>query len=170
MSDHLNISDFLSPLNIHRISLDEGYKDGQFGSSVITYSDEFPDLDDIQVVLVGCGEQRGSGVAHISSNAPDVIRHQLYSLFYWHSDIKIADIGNIRTGSLYTDSYAALKTVVQELINDGKTVIILGGSHDLTLSQYQAYASRKKPIEATCIDALIDLNIDSSFHHENFLM
>jgi arginase family enzyme len=170
MSDHLNISDFLSPLNIHRISLDEGYKDGQFGSSVITYSDEFPDLDDVQIVLVGCGEQRGSGVVHISSNAPDVIRHQLYSLFYWHSDIKIADIGNIRTGSLYTDSYAALKTVVQELINDGKTVIILGGSHDLTLSQYQAYASRKKPIEATCIDALIDLNIDSSFHHENFLM
>ena len=43
------------------------------------------------------------------------------------------------TGSLYTDSYAALKTVVHELINDGKTVIILGGSHDLTLAQYGAY-------------------------------
>jgi formiminoglutamase len=170
MSDHLNISDFLSPLNIHRISLDEGYKDGQFGSSISIYGDEFPDLDEVQIVLVGCGEQRGSGAANISSNAPDVIRHQLYSLFYWHLDIKIADIGNIRTGSLYTDSYAALKTVVQELINDGKTVIILGGSHDLTLTQYHAYADKKKPIEATCIDALIDLNIDSSFHHENFLM
>ncbi|HEY6505567.1 MAG TPA: formimidoylglutamase [Chitinophagaceae bacterium] len=170
MSDHLNISDFLSPLDIQRISLDEGYKDGQFGKIITVYEDEFPDLDEVQVVLVGCGEQRGSGVVHIESNAPDVIRHQLYSLFYWHTDIKIADIGNIRTGSLYTDSYAALKTVVQELIGDGKTVIILGGSHDLTLSQYLAYADKKKAIEASCIDALIDLNIDSPFHHENFLM
>jgi len=91
-------------------------------------------------------------------------------LFYWHTDISIADIGNIKTGSLYTDSYAALKTVVQELINDRKTVIILGGSHDLTLAQYNAYAENKKLIEASCIDALIDLNIDSPFHHENFLM
>lgn len=170
MSDHLNISDFLSPLNVHRISLDEGYKDGQFGKSIAIYEDEFPDLDEVQLVIVGCGEQRGSGVVHIESNAPDVIRHQLYSLFYWHTDIQIADIGNIRTGSLYTDTYAALKTVVQELIGDGKTVIILGGSHDLTLFQYYAYSENKKPIEATCIDALIDLNIDSPFHHENFLM
>jgi arginase family enzyme len=88
----------------------------------------------------------------------------------WHNDIRIADIGNIQQGSLYTDSYAALRTVVQELIKDGKTVIILGGSHDLTLSQYHAYAEAKRPIEASCIDALIDLNIDSPFHHENFLM
>ncbi len=71
---------------------------------------------------------------------------------------------------MYTDSYAALKTVVHELINDGKTVVILGGSHDLTLSQYSAYADDKKIIEASCIDALIDLNISSSYRHENFLM
>jgi arginase family enzyme len=170
MSDHLNISDFLSPLDIHKISQDEGYKDGQIGRTIAVYDEEFPDLDEVQVVLVGCGEQRGSGIIHVNSKAPDVIRRQLYSLFYWHNDIKIADIGNIRTGSLYTDTYAALKTVVQELIGDGKTVIILGGSHDLTLSQYYAYSENKKSIEAACIDALIDLNIDSPFHHENFLM
>lgn len=171
MSDHLNISDFLSPVNLQQVSQDEAYKDGQLGSSMAIYNeDEFPDLDDVQIVIVGCGEQRGSGIIHIDSNSPDLIRRQFYSLYYWHTDIRIADVGNIRTGSLYTDSYAALKTVVQELMGDGKTVIILGGSHDLTLSQYHAYGEKKKPIEASCIDALIDLNIDSPFHHENFLM
>ncbi len=171
MSDYLNISDFLTPLNIQRLSMNEGYKNGQVGSTISAYtSDEFPDLDDAQIVLIGCGEQRGSGIIHVESNAPDMIRHQFYSMFYWHTDIRIADVGNIKTGSLYTDSYAALKTVVRELINDGKTVIILGGSHDLTLAQYNAYAENKKLIEASCIDALIDLNIDSPFHHENFLM
>jgi arginase family enzyme len=46
----------------------------------------------------------------------------------------------------------------------------LGGSHDLTLAQYHAYADQKRFIEASCVDALIDLNIDSPFRHENFLM
>ena len=45
---------------------------------------------------------------------------------------------------------------------------ILGGSRDLTLAQYNAYAENKRLIEASCIDALIDLDIDSSFHHHEF--
>lgn len=170
MSDYLNLSDFLLPVNMHEISHDEAYKEGQLGLAISIYSEEFPDIDDAQIVLVGCGELRGSGLIHGQSDAPDIIRRHFYSLYYWHHDIRIADIGNIKTGSLYTDSYAALKTVVQELMNDGKTVIILGGSHDLTLSQYNAYAENKKPIEASCVDALIDLNLDSPFKHENFLM
>ncbi len=168
--DHLNISDFLTPINMSAITHDEGFKEGQLGKIVAVYEDEFPDLDEAQLLLVGCGEQRGSGLIHGQSEAPDIIRRHFYSLFYWHTDIKIADVGNIRTGSLYTDSYAALKTVVQELMNDGKTVIILGGSHDLTLSQYQAYADGRKLIEASCVDAMIDLNLESPFRHENFLM
>ncbi|MCR6719410.1 MAG: arginase family protein [Chitinophagaceae bacterium] len=71
---------------------------------------------------------------------------------------------------LFTDTYAALRMVVNELINAGKLVLIIGGSHDLTLGQYQAYAENKRLIEASCVDALIDLNIDSPFRHENFLM
>jgi arginase family enzyme len=170
MSDYLNISDFLLPVNIRKIAHDEAYKDGQLGKAIAIYDEAFPDIDEAQIVLLGCGEQRGSGLIHGQSEAPDIIRSHFYSLYYWHPDIKMADVGNIKTGSLYTDSYAALKTVVQELINDGKTVIILGGSHDLTLSQYNAYAENKKLIEASCVDALIDLNLDSPFKHENFLM
>ncbi|MFL5807978.1 MAG: formimidoylglutamase [Flavisolibacter sp.] len=175
MSDYLNISDFLSPIDLHTISNDEGYKEGQIGKNILTHTikddkEEFPDLDDAHIVIVGCGEQRGSGLIHGYSEGPNLVRRQFYSLYYWHNDVKIADVGNIKEGSLYTDSYAALKTVIHELINDGKTVIILGGSHDLTLPQYGAYIENGKAIEASCIDALIDLNIDSPFRHENFLM
>lgn len=152
------------------ITHDEGFKEGQLGKVVAVYEDVFPDLDDAQLVIVGCGEQRGSGLIHGQCEAPDIIRRHFYSLFYWHTDVKIADVGNIRPGSVYTDSYAALKTVVQELMNDGKTVIILGGSHDLTLAQYQAYANGHKLIEASCVDAMIDLNMESPFQHENFLL
>lgn len=170
MSDLLNISDFLNPINRYELSFDEGYKDRQLGKVLDIFEEEFPDLEDVQVVLLGCGEQRGSGMIGQESTAPEAIRRQLYQLFYWHTDIHIADIGNIKTGASYTDTYAALKTVCNELINAGKLVIILGGSHDLTLAQYHAYADNKRLIEASCVDALIDLNIDSPFRHENFLM
>ena len=168
--DHLNVSDFLDPVDLHLISHDEGYKDGQLGKVIDIYNETFPELDEAQIVLVGCGEQRGSGLIHGHSQAPDIIRRHFYSLYYWHPDIKIADVGNIKPGSLYTDSYAALKTVVGELMQDGKTVIILGGSHDLTLSQYQAYANGKRLIEASCVDAQVDIDLESPFRHENFLM
>ncbi len=170
MSDHLSIFEFLLPLNLHEISLDEGYKDGQLGKIIDVYQDQFPDLDEAQLVIVGCGEQRGSGMIGKESQAPEAIRRQLYQLFYWHTDIHIADIGNVKAGASYTDSYAALRMVVRELVNDNKLVIILGGSHDLTLGQYHAYADNRRAVEASCVDALIDLNIDSPFRHENFLM
>jgi arginase family enzyme len=170
MSDHLNLSDFLLPVNLHEISDNEHYKDGQIGNTINIYAESFPDLDEADIVIVGCGEQRGSGLIHGQSKAPDTIRRNFYRLYFWHIDVRVADIGNIKPGALFTDSYAALKTVLQELLNENKTVIILGGSHDLTLPQYNAYADNAKVIEASCVDALIDLNLDSPFRHENFLM
>ena len=117
MSDYLNISDFLMPVNHHDVTNSVVYKDGQIGKTIEIHDKEFPDLDDAQIVLVGCGDQRGGGLLNGLSQAPDIIRRHFYQLFYWHQDIKIADVGNIKSGSVFTDSYAALKTVVQELMN-----------------------------------------------------
>ena len=47
MSDHLNISDFLQPVNLHEIAHDEAYKEGQIGSSISVYDEEFPDIDEV---------------------------------------------------------------------------------------------------------------------------
>jgi arginase family enzyme len=121
-------------------------------------------------VLVGIGEQRGQSIAAGLSDAPDIIRKQLYQLHYWHTNINIADIGNIKTGASIADSYAAVKTVLAELLRLKKTVVILGGSHDLTLAQYFAYRKLEQIVEATCIDAIIDLRSESPVRSENFLM
>ncbi len=97
------------------------------------YDETFPDLYEADLVLVGCEEERGIGRDRRESGAPDAIREQFYQLYYWHSDIKLADAGNIRAGATLNDTYAALKTVLREMTAIGKTVVILGGSHDLTL-------------------------------------
>ena len=169
MSDYLNIADFLVPVDRNFISQDAGYREGQIGAGVAVYEDEFPDLERANLVLVGCGEQRGSGLS-TESSAADEVRATFYALYHWHSEIKLADVGNIRIGKTVADTYAALKLVIGELMDAGKIVVILGGSHDLTLAQYYAFADKQQAIEAAGVDAVIDINLDSPAHSDHFLM
>lgn len=164
------VIDFLDPVNLFELSEDEGYKDTQLGQHIALYDEEFPDISAADIVLVGCGEMRGMGIAHADSDAPNVIRKEFYGLYHWHSEVKVADVGNIKRGATLEDTYAALKSVVCELIENGKRVVILGGSHDVTIAQYQAYVSLEKLIEVTCVDARIDLDMDSVFPADHFLM
>ena len=170
MSPNLHISDFLNPISLAAISQDQGYKDGQIGKLIDAYDETFPDLYESDLILVGCEEERGIGRDRREPGGPDAIREQFYQLYYWHPDIRLADAGNIRSGATLNDTYAALKTVLRELTGIGKTVVVLGGSHDLTLAQYYTYSDKKHIIEATCVDALIDLDIESRHRSENFLM
>ncbi|HEY8387358.1 MAG TPA: formimidoylglutamase [Parasegetibacter sp.] len=165
-----NLADFLEPVNPHQISEDEGYLNGQIGKSITVYHEELPDIEEYPVVLLGCAETRGAGYKTADNDSPNAVRKAFYKLFYWHTEIKIADLGNVKTGATLNDSYAALRTVTHELINAGKTVIIIGGTHDLSLAQYQCYSLDKKYIDAVCVDSRIDLNIDSVLRADNFLM
>lgn len=165
-----DLHDFLSPVDIHFLNEDSGYNDGQFAKHINIYETELPDITDADIVLVGVDEFRGSGIFDNNINAANTIRKQLYQLHYWHFDTKIADMGNIKTGASLNDSYAAIKTVLSELIRMKKTVVIIGGSHDVTLAQYFAHRELVKPVEATCIDATIDLRGESPLRSENFLL
>ncbi len=166
----LDLTDFLQPIVADELNDDHGFTDGQFAKHISIFESEFPTLTDIDIVIVGINEMRGSGFFMGESYGPDAIRKQLYQLHYWHTDVAIADIGNIKTGADLQDSYAALKIVLAEMLRIGKTVIILGGSHDITLAQYEAYKELDQIIEATCIDALINLRGESSIRSENFLL
>jgi arginase family enzyme len=165
-----DLHDFLEPVLMHVINGDNGYNDGQFAKHIALYETEIPDLTDTDIVIVGVNENRGAGVFNDNHSAPDAIRRQLYQLHYWHKEVRIADIGNIKSGAALNDSYAAVKTVLAELFRMNKTVVILGGSHDITLAQYFAYVELKKVVEATCIDANINLRGESPERSENFLM
>src|SRR5688500_9515407 len=119
MAHFNNLTDFLLPVNVSQIAGDESYRDGQIGKYVSVFDESFPDLEQADVIIVGCNEQRGSGNAS-ADNAADEVRAAFYQLYYWHSDIALADIGNLKKGASLNDSYAALQTVVTELISNGK--------------------------------------------------
>lgn len=171
MSEWLHLADFLSPVPLAHISGDEPYRPGQMARHLDLHTgDHFPGLEETPLVIIGCGEERGLGMGRPASMAPDAIRTEFYKTYYWHNDITIADLGNIKTGASLSDTYAALKQVVKELTDAGKTVIIFGGAHDLTLAQYHAYADRQQIIEAACIDAKIDLDMEALTQADHFLM
>lgn len=164
------IIDFLEPINIYELSNDEGFKDTQLGRHIDVFEEELPDITNADIVIVGCGETRGTGANYNHTVSPNAIRAEFYSLYHWHKEVNVVDFGNVKTGASLQDTYAALKAVVSELIERKKKVVILGGSHDLTLAQYGAYGSLGKIIEAAVVDSRIDLNIDSVLPADNFLM
>lgn len=164
-----DLHEFLLPINKAFLNDDKEYNDSQLANFISIYEDEIPDVSEMDIVITGINEFRGDGFIS-EQNAADAVRKQLYQMHYWHTDVKIADIGNIICGASLTDSYAAIKTVIKELLELNKTVIILGGSHDNTLAQYFAYRDLKKIIEATVIDASIDLKSESTAKSQNFLM
>jgi arginase family enzyme len=168
---HLDtVLDFLSPLNKQQLGWGEAYKHGQFGHDIEVYEKTFPDIDNADLILLGCDETRGDGMGNNNSATANAIRREFYELYHWHKEVNIVDAGNIKKGASLKDTYAALKTVLKELIVNGKKVLVFGGSHDLALGQYEAYADSEQIIEAVCVDAKIDLDSESRFAADNFLM
>ncbi|RAI98704.1 arginase family enzyme [Chitinophaga skermanii] len=170
MLDHSQLQDYVAPISKWELNHDTEYSDLQIGATIDAYEEgAWPDISSADIILLGAGEERGS-LRNSTNNAPDAIRAAFYKLYHWHSDVKLADLGNLLTGKTLGDAYAAFTAVVTEMIDAGKIVIILGGSHDLTYAQYKAYASKQYIIEVTVADALIDLHEGSPNRSQNFLM
>ena len=165
-----SIVDFLDPVDLALILEDGDLKEGQIGKSIEIFQDEFPDLTHADIVIATCDELRGDGQLGTASAETDAIRKELYSLYNWHKQIQLADIGKIKIGMHVADTYAAIKTVAKEIIQQNKIFLLIGGSHDLSLAVYEAYREMNKIIEVTGIDAYIDLSLDNPVRSKNFLM
>ena len=151
------------------LSKDEGYRDTQLGKHILVNQGSLPDITHADIVIIGAGECRGAGFALNGHEAADAIRAAFYNLYYWHAQVTIADIGNVKLGQTISDSYAALRTVISELILQNKKVVIIGGSHDLTLAQYHAYTSIPTLVNAVVVDAKIDLDLEARLPSDHFL-
>jgi arginase family enzyme len=146
------------------------YQQLQWGSNMPFANKNNFDWEDADIIIVGCGETRGESDENSFSFAPNAIREQLYQLYNWHPSVKIADAGNIRQGATLGDTRAALRTVLEELERAGKVVIVLGGSHDLTCQQYEAFKKTGKVINASVADMVMDLDETEGTTSRSFLM
>ena len=129
----------------------------RIGNSIYKHDTSgLPDLDEVKLAIVGVKEGRRSLISGLAE-APDRIREKLYCLFLESSVNRIADLGNIEAGQNPFDTDAAVKQVVSALIQRKISVVVLGGSHELTYALHQAYEVLETSVNLCIVDQQIDL-------------
>ena len=148
--------DFLEPVDTEILELVQGLTSQQLGSKVVFHTkNQFPDLNRINIAVIGVLENRGGGKATENVDL-SAIRKELYTMFPGNWDASIADLGDILAGNSIEDSYFALRKVVSNLIKKKIVPIVIGGSQDLTFALYRAFDELEQMVNLVSIDSKFD--------------
>lgn len=168
----MNISAFLNPVKEEVIENSHLTHKKQIGNTITIFKNEedFPDLEGYQVALLGVEEERNAVDNEGCKDAPDAIRHALYPLFNHWPDLKIVDLGNVKSGLRVEDTYYALGEVFLTLLKYHIVPIFIGGSQDLTYPIYNVYENTGKLVNITAIDPRFDIGEEGeSLNSESYL-
>ncbi|WP_028295292.1 formimidoylglutamase [Olivibacter sitiensis] len=165
----MSLIDFFAPVDLQKLTPSSGFFTSQLGSHILIHSDMFPNHEEesFDLALFGVLDDRRAVGNQGCALAPDYIRERLYALHKGDYKIKMADLGNIKAGETVADTYAAVKTVVAELLKKNIVPIILGGGQDLTYPQYAAYEELEQRVDLVVIDSHFDLDDDIDEQLEN---
>lgn len=153
--------DFLRPLDDEILQFFKGFSFQQLGSKVVFHTiADFPDLNKINIAIIGVLENRGD-VNRKSQVDLSNVRKELYGLFPGNWDASIADLGDIASGNSIDDTFFALKKVVSSLIKKKIIPIVIGGSQDLTYALYRAYDDLEQMVNLVSIDNKFDFGKES---------
>ena len=147
---------FLSPVSDLVLAHNELLSQQALGRKLRIHSKQkgIPDLEDVNVVLIGVLENRNDHNYIGEEFQLNDIRKAFYSLFPGSWNTVIADLGDINKGETVEDTYFALKTTISILI---QKQIILGGTQDLTYANYRAYDSLIPMVNIVNVDGKFDL-------------
>ncbi len=140
----------------------------QVGSKV-TFNDQAENIKDYNFVLICVDESRGNTLNQDNIDFEN-IKTAFYELQLGNWDISILDCGIIESGNEISDTFYALRQIVNYALEHKVLPIILGGSQDLLYSHYRAYDGIKYMVNIANIDPKFDLgdsNID--LNNESFL-
>jgi arginase family enzyme len=117
----------------------------------------FPDLENVQIAIIGVDEGRNSENNFGCGENLYFIRTKLYELYPGNWNTQIADLGNIQKGKSVQDTYFAVSEVITDLLKQNITPIIIGGGHDITYANYRAYDSLEQTVNIATVDSRFDL-------------
>lgn len=163
--------DFLSPVRDSLFADLRESHPGCLASSIAIHSEieGIPEWNNAQLILIGVLEDRGA-IENGAADAPDEIRKALYQLYPGNWDLKICDLGNIYKGETYRDTLIALQEITTQLLKQNCTLIIMGGSQDLTFGNYRGYAKLEQTVNMAAIDSHFDLGgKNEKLNQKNYL-
>lgn len=168
----MNLADYLDPTD----ALQKSGGVSKDSSTLVnitqfSYGKSFPVINAGDIVILGAPEYRNSSNASLgSADSPDLIRSYFYSLACFSPKIKIVDAGNLKATKNLSDSYSAVKDLVDFFLSKETTLIVLGGTQELSFPIYQALANHRKTISASFIDSRLDMgNNDGDYSSIGYL-
>ncbi|MBO7488863.1 MAG: formimidoylglutamase [Bacteroidales bacterium] len=159
----MELSTYFQPVNVNDIAFGEGEFYANIASATQIYAEEgsFPSLEDVTLALLGICDESCSAGNKGCKDAPDEIRRYLYALAKPVENFSMVDLGNIMPGATPDDTRFAVTEVLFKLFEKNITVIILGGSQDLSFSNYKAYEVMGRVVNVASIDSMFDLGSDT---------
>ena len=126
-------------------------------------------LSSYEVFILGVPEGRNTLENKDCSLAPDEIRKSFYSLFSgdWH--FSVLDLGNLKVGKTFQDTYQALTDISAYLIKMNKVLVVLGGGHDLIMPIFNGHSVLNKPLNFASVDACLDFQNQGNWNSKSFL-
>lgn len=150
---------FLTPVSDTVLAHNELIAQQALGKKIKVHSRQngIPDLEDVQMAIIGVKENRND-VNFIGAEINfDSIRKTVYTLFPGNWYTTIADLGDIEPGETVEDTYFAIRTAITVLVEKDIIPIILGGSQDLTYANYRAYDTILPMVNIVSVDTNFDL-------------
>lgn len=149
----MNFELFFSPISEEVLSTAEN----TFGFQVTAFTEDIPNWEDANLVIVGIPEYRGKNQENNASL--DAIRKSFYQLKNNLEGITIADLGNLNPGPTLEDTYLRLQEVIAFILQQNCLPILIGGSHDLTYGHYLGHVAAEQHVHLVNIDSQLDLGI-----------
>lgn len=166
------LAEYFSPIDLGKVDVASITELNTLFHVVDIYKEEnkFPVLENIELAIIGVPEDRGSVSNSGCADAADYVRNKLYRLFQKNYSYKIADLGNLKRGHSLNDTYIALSDICGTLLKQNTIPIIIGGSQDLSYSQYLSYQSINQIINVVTVDAAFDLgDSEQPISSQNYL-
>lgn len=148
--------DFMVPVDDAIVSFSKELSMQQLGQRISIHTEtDFPNLDLMEIAIVGVIENRGSDKINDAVEL-NRIRKEFYSLFPGNWIFAVADLGDILPGESLQDTYFAVRKVAASLVKMGVVPIVIGGSQDLTYPLYRAFDELEQMVNLVCIDKKFD--------------
>jgi len=161
------VFDFLISNSAQFVQEVENLNSNQIGSN-ITFFDE-DDLGKFDFALICVNETRGN--ASVDNEIDfERIKYNFYKLQKGNWRLSIVDLGFIEQGSEISDTFFALRTITNHVLEKKAIPIILGGSQDLLYPHYRAYDGIDYMVNIANIDSKFDLgDSNAELNNESFL-
>ena len=169
------IAEYLLPVNNEIVDFKNKLSPLAIGKVITIYGDDQSNLKGFDIALIGLSESRKSSEVNKKYIDINSFRKEFYSLFCGDWNVNIIDMGDVINGEDISDTYFALKTINESLLEKNIISFFIGGTQDLTFPLYQAFAKKGDYVNLTSIDNKFDFgqikkDFDSSSYMSKIIM